>query len=344
MKLNSNKANISKPKEFKTKKSVLPSKLKGKVKIKNTTHELKIEGDKIELKKGEYVKLLGITSVNRTPLFCSNDNFSYLLELTNNLDFIATSILGGDLDKMLLVSQETNIKENCQFYEKDGIIYLVYGEFPDKKGKWLLEQMAKYYTELIEDRNVDKLDKLEKHEINIKFKRIINFILQEYYKLQDVFSDQEIPYVEDKLRVDYLGLSSKSIGVISLLIGDELTIDVSGQFDDPLELKDMKESLLTAKIEAIAANTLGNTGSVPRWIAVKLGFQNYRFLTFQKYKNDYFISLLCDGNLEKLTVIENKLEPLILKVTVSEFTGDLKRFNKLKPILENIFDKNRYFS
>ncbi|MBN1217101.1 MAG: hypothetical protein JXA99_16900 [Candidatus Lokiarchaeota archaeon] len=265
------------------------------------------------------------------------------MELTNNLDYIATSILGGVLDKMLLISQETYTKEKCQFLEKDGIIYLVYGLFPDKKGKWLLEQIAKYYIELLENKNADKLDKLEQYEINNKFKRIINFILQEYFKLQDVFSDQEIPSVEDNLRVDYLGLSSKSIGVISLLIGNELNIDIPGQFDDPAEMKEMKESLLTAKIEAIAANTLGNTGAVPRWISVKLGFQSYRFLTFRKYPNDFYLSLLLDGNLKKLDSVENELKPSLLRVTEQQFTGDLKKYNLLKPDLISLFKRKRNF-
>ncbi|MBY9008207.1 MAG: hypothetical protein KGD63_15815 [Candidatus Lokiarchaeota archaeon] len=244
---------------------------------------------------------------------------------------------------MLLISQETNTEENCQFFEKDNIIYLIYGLFPDKKGKWLLEQIAKYYTELLEDKDADKLDKLEKYEINNKFQRIMKFILQEYFKLQDVFSDQDIPYIEDQLRVDYFGLSSKSIGVISLLIGDKLNIEVPGHIEDPAELKDMKESLLTAKIEAIAANTLGNTKAVPRWIAVKLGFQNYRFLSFQKYPNDFFVSLLLEGNLKKLSNIENRLKSYLLKATENQFTGDLKRFNKLKFSLNELFGRKRYF-
>ncbi|MFX0148407.1 MAG: hypothetical protein ACFE8E_11770, partial [Candidatus Hodarchaeota archaeon] len=75
------------------------------------------------------------------------------MELTNNLDFIATSILGGELDKMLLITND-NINEKCQFYVKDNIIYLVYGIFPDKKGKWILEQMAKYYSELVQNKDV----------------------------------------------------------------------------------------------------------------------------------------------------------------------------------------------
>ncbi|MFX1574317.1 MAG: hypothetical protein ACFFB0_16375 [Promethearchaeota archaeon] len=333
------------PKEFKPKTTTLSSKFKSKVKIKNDHKPLVISLDqnKIKLGKDEYVKLLGITSVERTQLFCSNDNLIYLLELSNNLNSIATSILGGELFKMLLISEDKNIEEKCQFYVKDNIIYLVYGRFPDKKGKWLLEQMSNNYSELLGNRDVDQLNKFEKYEIEKEFEKRAHFILNEYAnKLQEVFSDQEIPYVEDSIRIDYLGLSSMSIGVISLLLGDELNIEFPGEFENPEEEKEMKESMLTAKIEAIAANTQGNTSAIPRWIAVKLGFQYYRFLTFKKYQNDYFLSLLSEGNLRKLEQVEELLEP-INEVTNTVFSGNLKPFNELKVILEKNFAKRRKF-
>lgn len=332
------------PKQFETQKSSISSRLKGKVKVKQTSQSVSLEGDKIELQKGEYIKLLGITSINRTPLFYSNLKYVYLLELTNNLDFIATSILGGELDKMLLLSEETNEQGKCQFLVKNNLIYIVYGVFPDKKGKWILEQMNKHFSELIRGRNVDKLSKLEKHQVVTKFEGIIRFILEEYLQLQDVFSDQDIPYVEDKLRIDYLGLSSRSIGVISLLLGEELNIEMQQEFDSPEELYEMKESLLTAKIEAIAANTLGNTGAMPRWIAVKLGFQNYRFLTFQKLENDYFLSFLSEGNLEKLQIVEAQLGSMIAPVIKKSFSGDLRPFNQLKIQFIEKFNETREFN
>jgi len=332
------------PKEFETKKASISTRLQGKVKVKQKAKNVSFDGDKIELQKGEIINLLGITSVNRTPLFYSNLKYVYLLELTNNLDFIATSILGGELDKMLLISEEDNEKGKCQFFVKNNLIYIVYGVFPDKKGKWILEQMNKHFSELVRGKDVDKLSKLEKHQINTKFESMIKFILEEYLQLQEVFSDQDIPYVEDKLRIDYLGLSSRSIGVISLLLGDELNIEMPGEFDTKEELNEMKESLLTAKIEAIAANTLGNTGAMPRWIAVKLGFQNYRFLTFQKLKNDYFLSFLSEGNLEKLDIVEAKLDSMIAPVINNTFSGDLRPFNQLKISFIEKFKETREFS
>ncbi|MFX1257929.1 MAG: hypothetical protein ACFFAN_08725 [Promethearchaeota archaeon] len=335
---------VPKPKQFETKTKTLSSKLEGKVKVKKKAQSIVLERDKIELQKGESIQLLGITSVGRTPLFCSNEKFVYLLELTNNLDYIASSILEGELDKMLLVSEINNEKQKCQFYFKDDLIYIAYGTFPDKKGKWLLEQMAKHYSELIADKDIENLNKLDKHQIDLKFKSVLKFILEEYLKMQEVFSDQEIPYVEDKIKIYYLGLSSKSIGVISLLLGDELKVDLPGEFENLEEELEMKESVLTAKIEAIAANTIGNTGAMPKWIAVKLGFQHYRFLTFKRYVNDYFVYFLSEGNLEKIKKVEDQLEPYISYVTDKPFSGNLKPFNRLKITLKEFFENKREFS
>ena len=192
--------------------------------------------------------------------------------------------------------------------------------------------MANHFSDLIPNKDVNSLSKFEKYEIEMKFKPKLIFILTEYMRLHEVFSDQEIPYVEDWLRLDYVGLSSMSIGVISLLLDDEdrLKVTVPGEFEDLAEEIEMKESLLTAQIEAIAANTLGNTGAYPRWIAVKLSFQNYRFLTFKKYGNDYFLSCLTEGNLQKINTLESRLDPLLTNNVVKPFTGNLRPFNKLK--------------
>ena len=341
--LSSEEKEKTQPKQFETKTTTLSSKLRGKVKVKESPMSISYENNVIKLSNGEYITLLGITSTDRTQLYCSNKDYTYLLELTNNLDFIATGILGGELDKMLLVSEEKKTEEKCQFYVKDEIIYLVYGKFPDKKGKWLLEQIANNYSELVRGKDVNNLKKFEQYQIELEFEKRTNFILKEYLTLQKVFSDQEIPYVEDSLRIDYIGLSSMSIGVISLLIGEELDIELQMEVDSPEEEKEMRESMLTAKIEAIAANTQGNTGAVPRWIAVKLGFQKYRFLTFQKYMNDYYLSLLSEGNLGKIIDVEELINPEVENVIKTPFSGNLKPFNELKLRLENHFSKRRKF-
>lgn len=332
------------PQQFKPKTKTASSKLKGKVRAKQVETKFSLDDEIFIFKEGgkggggEYIQFCGITSVERTPLFASNGRLRYLLELSNNLDFIATSILGGDLDKMLLKS-ENNEDVKCQFFEKNNIIYLIYGVFPDKKGKWFLEQMSKYYSELIRGKDINNLTKIEKFDIDNKFKGYLMFILNEYLQLQDVFSDQEIPYLEDWIRIDYIGLSSMSIGVISLLLDKEgqLNVEVPGEFENLEEEMEMKESLLTAKIEAIAANTLGNTGAYPRWIAVKLGFQKYRFLTFRKYQNDYFLSFLSEGNLRKIENIEAQIEPILYHGIGTPFSGNLRPFNKLKATIKSLF-------
>ena len=243
----------------------------------------------------------------------------------------------------MLLKSGSGETEKCQFFEKSNIIYILYGKFPDKKGKWVLEQMAKYFSEIVRGKDVNNLSKIDKYDIEKKFRIRLISIFKEYLQLQNVFSDQEIPYVEDWIRLDYVGLSSMSIGVISVLLDDEgnLNVKVPGEFEDPAEEVEMKESLLTAKIEAIAANTLGNTGAYPRWIAVKLSFQKYRFLTFKKYKNDYFLSCLTEGNLKKIEEVEAKLEPILLDAIEIPFSGNLRPFNKLKAKIKDLIKKIR---
>jgi hypothetical protein len=332
------------PKEFETKNKTASSKLGEKVKIKpKELPDIKLDGEVFDLGKGEYAKLLGATSVERTQLYCSNEDLRYLLELTNNLDFIATGVLGGELHKMLLISVKDNTEEKCQFHVKDDIIYIAYGKFPDKKGKWLLEEMSKNFAELIKGQDIDNLDKLEKHRIENEFMRRIKYIITKYRELQKILTDEEIPYVEDTIRIDYLGLSSMSIGVISLLTGEDLDIELQMEVESPEEEIEMKESMLTARIEAIAANTQGNTGAVPRWISVKLGFQRFRFLTFKKYQNDYFLSLLSEGNLEKLNGVEKLLDEEVISVIHTEFSGNLKPFNELKSRLNRKLRKRNKF-
>jgi len=330
-----------KVKEFDTRTTTPSSKFGEKVRVKERNMEdFSLSDDMILLdQNNEYVRFFGVaTKEGRKKLYFSNEKFKYLLELSNNLDYIATGILGGELDKMLLISRE-NVKEKCQFLVKDNLIYIVFGIFPDKKGKWILEQMAKYFSELVGNEDEDNLTEIVRYDIERKFTGNIHFIIREYMRLQGVFTDKEIPYLEDWMRTDYLGLSHMSIGVISLLLDKEnhLDVEVPGEFKNQDEENEMKESLLTAKIEAIAANTLGNTGSYPRWIAVKLGFQRYRFLTFHKYQNDYFLSLLSEGNLQKLDAIENKIEPYLYHGIDKPFSGNLRPFNKLKATIKELF-------
>jgi hypothetical protein len=130
---------------------------------------------------------------------------------------------------------------------------------------------------------------------------------------------------------------------MSLLLGDELYFELPGEIEDKDEELEMKESMLTAKIEAIAANTIGSTETMPIWIAVRLGLQNYRFLTFKRYRNDYFLYLLSEGNLGKIKYVETLLQPLIESVVDKPFSGNLRPYNRLKKTLKEYFNERRVF-
>jgi len=330
------------PKEIQKVTKTPASELSSKVRVKKKgVRTIELSNDEIEVKTGEeYIKLLGIITQNRKPIFCSNERYNYLLELACNLDFIASSILGGELDQMMLESLETQKMENCIFVIDKSIIYILYGKFPNKKGYWLIEQMKKTLDAALNGLDPDQLEKIQDHNISLKLESALKYSILEYIKLQEVFSDKKIPFVEDTLKVHYFGLSSQSIGIISLLLGDELPIVYKGPTSSPQEELEMKETLVTAKVEAIAANTAGNTGSMPRWIAVKLGFQNYRFLTFTKLENEYILNMLSEGNIEKLEKVENLLQNIVKDTAQTKFHGDLRPFNKLKTDFKRFFEKN----
>ena len=231
----------------------------------------------------------GITSTNRTPLFSSNKNLEYLLELTNNLDYIASCMFGGNLDKILFKGQD-NSELECQFYERESIIYIVFGKFPEEKGKWILEQMAKNFEELMLNKNVDDLKPVEKFEINKKFEDRLRFIFNEYLQLPERFINEKIPDLNEYLTNEKLRVSSESQVIISIQNDDINNIDLLGKlgnqtkeikwkklndiirerYEDSEEEAEMREFLFTAKIEAIVANTLGHIGAHPRYTFINL--------------------------------------------------------------------------
>lgn len=328
------------PKEIQKVIKTPASELSSKVRVKKKgVRIIELSNNEIEVKTGEeYIKLLGIITQNRKPIFCSNERYNYLLELACNLDFIASSILGGELDQMMLESLETQKMENCIFVIDKSTIYILYGKFPNKKGYWLIEQMKKTLDAALNGLDPDQLEKIQTHNISLKLESALKYSILEYIKLQEVFSDKKIPFVEDTLKVHYFGLSSQSIGIISLLLGDELPIVYKGPISSPQEELEMKETLVTAKVEAMAANTAGNTGAMPKWIAVKLGFQNYRFLTFTKLENEYIFNMLSEGNIEKLEKVENLLQNIVKDTVKNKFHGDLRPFNTLKTEIKNFFE------
>lgn len=292
--------------------------------------------------KEDSIEFIGITKIDRTPLYYNNKGHEYLLELTNNLDFIVTSILGGTLDKMSLIYDD-NLMKKCQFYNKDEIIYILYGLFSDKRGNWILEMIEKFYSNLIKHDDLFELSNIKIRELKKKFELIEDFIIHDSSKIEKYNCKDNLPYENNNLRIDYIGFSSQSIGLISLLIGNELKIEIPKDLKNTEDELEMSESILTAKIEAIRANVFGNTYAIPRWISAKIHDLEYRFLSFKKYPNDYCLYFLSEGNLEKINEIENQLDELILPVTKKKFDGNMGLFYELKEKFREFFKKSRIF-
>ena len=306
-----------------------------KVKLKNRT-EINLSNTKIELgKNDEYLKFMGIITKERTEIYYSNEKFKYFLELGSNLDYIATSILSGELDRMMLSPLDNGHEEICYFLSDRDFLYIIYGNFPEMKAAWLLNNMKTLIKEILRNKDIKKLTKLDLYDIKQNFPSRVKFILNEYIKLQDVFTSRQLKSLDNFLRVDYFGLSYQSIGVISKIITEELEIDglppndPDNDSSSDFNQLEMAEALITAKVEAMAANTVANTQMMPNWISVKLGFQHYRFILFSKLGN-YYISLLIEGNLDLKSHILTRLHGWLDKVTQKPFTGVLEEFKKVQ--------------
>ncbi|MHA1647438.1 MAG: hypothetical protein ACTSVL_07685 [Promethearchaeota archaeon] len=335
------------------------SKMTFKIK-QNNNKSIDISDTKLELGiEGEYLRFIGIITKDRNEIYASNPKFQYFLDLTANLQFIATSILSGELDRMVL-SIPININKNkdkenidieqkdetCYFYDDSKFTYIIYGYIPEKKAAWLLNQIKLYLKDVLGKKNPDKLTKQEEYNFSIEFSKRIRFILKEYIKLQGVFSETKLGSVDDFLRVDFFGLSFQSVELIGNLITNSIKMEEINIPIDPEEedlegvRREFQEQIINAKIQAIAVNTFAHTGMMPNWIAVKLGFQHYRFILFSK-QNDYYITLLVEGNLELKEQILDKLKNLLSDVTNNPFNGDLTNFHQKTPkIIQFIKDLN----
>ncbi|MHA1732874.1 MAG: hypothetical protein ACTSU5_13090 [Promethearchaeota archaeon] len=333
---------VSRVKEMKPTAATASKKIKGvRVKVRKKV-EIDLSKPFVELVPNqEYIKLAGIIHEDRIPIYCSNLRYEYFLELSCNLDDIATSILGGDLDRMYLVAND-GASDTCFFSVQNGLIYILLGQFHLKKANWLLSQMKIHLNDILGNRVPRELEKIDIHNIQRKFDGVLTSLLTQYRKLGEVMSDREIESVVDTVRVDYFGMSYRSIGVISKLYGDELPIQSTGADGDATAERELKESLLTAKLEAIAANTLANTNCIPRWISVKLGFESFRWMVFGRLPNEYFYQILAEGNINRLLEIEPDVKAIVNRETDKPFTGDLSRF---EPVLAqlNAFFEQRVF-
>ena len=334
----------------------------------NVTKEVESKGNKIETTKktkgtvkkkipDEPKKLFfyGIVSKERVLIFYNDKKYKYILGLTNDLDIISTSILSGTLDKMLIFlgnekGDEGEKKLIAHFLERNGVIHVLLGNFSDKDSYWIFTQVSTFFNDMLKkDKiNIKKLSKFEKREISIKMNIYINNI-EKAVELKVKFEKPNFKYIDNWLRLHYVGLSSESVGVISLLLDKEniLKFEEQKHFKpDPEqhisriveEIIDFSESVMTAKIEVILATILGNMKGYPRWISIKSGFQKYYFLSFKKLDNQYFLYSITEGNIEKLESLESLLY-LYLKDGVSnKFGSSLKVFNRMKAKIRDIME------
>jgi hypothetical protein len=164
----------------------------------------------------------------------------------------------------------------------------------------------------------------------------VQYTLEQYTKaMSDVITDHQIPSVVDSIRFDYFGMSYQSIGTISKILGKEL-IDLKPGEDETVAI-DLQESGITAMIEAIAANTIANTQATPKYLSVKLGYQKYRYLLFEKLPNEYFIYMLAEGNLKNYASVVEMLKEMVEPYTHKPFRGDLRPFIELKKKITTFF-------
>jgi hypothetical protein len=333
----------------------------------NVTNEVETKGLKIESSKktkGTVKKktfeatrelfFYGIVSKERIPIFYNDKKSKYILALTNDLDIISTSILSGTLDKMLIfLRNEKEVKEKkliAHFLEKNGAIHILVGNFSDKDCDWIFTQVSMFFNDIVKkDKiNINKLSEFEKREISIKMNIFINKI-EEAVELKVKFEKPNFKYIDKWLRLHYVGLSSESVGVISLLLDKKniLKFEEQKHFKPDSEndisqiveeIIDFSESVMTAKIEVILASILGNMVGYPRWISIKSGFQKYYFLSFKKLENQFFLYCITEGNIEKLESLESFLY-LYLKDGVSnKFGSSLKIYNKMKNKIRDIME------
>ena len=339
--------------EFKVESQKLSDSVAG-IKVKKKTGTDKVDLDsKIIYIKGteEFIKMIGIITLDRVPLFSFNSDYSYFLELGSNLQEIASSILHGELDRMTFqeVSEDFipgekidqtsyDIREKMTFARDDYCLYMIFGVFPDKKAYWVLNQFKMHVKEIARQRDLSNPQEIDLYNIQMELKKKIVVSLQELIKLQTTFTDSPIQSTSDFMRIDYIGLSYQSVGVFSKLITDKIVIDdivVQHTEENSAESIELKESLISAKLEAIAANTVANTKLMPYYISVKVGFDTYRFIIFAEI-NEYYIQVLSEGNPHRISDLSSWLKQLAKPYTNEPFKGNVGKFRGLVKEIINL--------
>ena len=70
----------------------------------------------------------------------------------------------------------------CYFSTIGKIIYVIYGNFLDKKAAWLLNQMKTNLMELTTEQQLEHPEKLTLYNISQDFQKKAQFLLEEYVK------------------------------------------------------------------------------------------------------------------------------------------------------------------
>ncbi|MHA1846648.1 MAG: hypothetical protein ACTSXU_03305 [Promethearchaeota archaeon] len=330
-------------------------------------HDASFEGQNLIFlsEDADYLKMMGVINTDtREKIFCSNTHYEYILELGLNAHEIASSILGGTVEKILFeppkhlaeainlsTKSKTDVYEEAIFLLDGNLLFCIYGTFY-KRPDLLLKQLKMIIFDQLKAKYLDQLSDIEKHQLQRKASSITNYILKEYMKIrQDVLRKATVPTLEKEAIIHYLGLSYQTIGAMALLITKEgenalpiKDIPFEGNTKDG-DYQELIESLISAKIEAIAANTFANTGSFPRYIITKINFDSFRMFEFIQLKNNYILQLLGSGNAEVIDrVINKKVKPIIQTVIEKEFSGILGEFNVVKSRLMEIFGENYKFN
>ena len=302
---------------------------------------------------GDYLKMMGVINTqSREIVFCSNDEYQYVLELGANAQEIANSILGGNLERILLEPSKgqklVSLKdgqavqnpftfEEAIFQMSGSLLFCIYGVF-FKRPAVLLQELKRLMIDIFKGQIKISITPMERSEIERRKNSVTAYIVHEYQKIRDTALRQaSIPTMETQVKLHYIGLSYQSIGTLALLITQEgpdalpiKDISFGGDTKDG-NFQDLVESLVSAKIEAIAANTLAQTRSFPRYIITKIGFDQYRVIEFFQLKNDYFLQILASGNVEILeNVIHDIILPIVTSITENPFTGMLTTHNEVK--------------
>ena len=312
--------------------------------IKNTEKKKEIEKESKEL------YFYGIVSKNRISVYYNDIKWKYFLELTSDLDIISTSTLSGTLDKMLIILGDEDDMLIARFFEKKGFIHVLVGNFSDKDSYWVFNQVSMFFNDLTQKFkiNIEKLTDIDKRKISFKMNIFLNNI-QEALELKVKFEKPNFDYIDNWLRLHYIGLSSASVGVISLLLDRENILKFEEQkhfeLDSEMDISqkveeviDFSESVLTAKIEVILATILANMKGYPRWISIKSGYQKYSFLSFKKLENDFFLYCITEGNIEKLESLESLLYLYLKEGISNKFTGSLVEYNEIKNKIRDIME------